>query len=94
MDIKEVIIDKKEWKKRISVLLTIVGDRTKLASVLIFKGKKGKIIEKEINGNIHVLRKEILTLVQENSWCYSEIFSFWFENIFLSYEKKITKNVF
>ena len=42
----------------------------------IFKGKKGKIIEKEINGNIHILRKEIFALVQENSWCYSGIFSF------------------
>lgn len=61
---KEVIIDTKgNEKKRISVLLTIVGDGSKLPAVLIFKGKKGKIIEKEINGNIHVLRKEIFALV-------------------------------
>ena len=64
---KEVIIDTKgNEKKRISVLLTIVGDGSKLPTVLIFKGKKGKFLEKEIN--IHVLRKEIFALVQENSW--------------------------
>ena len=89
---KEVIINTKgNEKKRISVLLNIVGDGSKLPAVLIFKGKKGKIIEKEIKGNIHVLRKEIFALVQENSWCYSQIFSFWYENIFLNYEKKINK---
>ena len=61
---KEVIIDTKgNEKKRISVLLTIFGDGSKLPAVLIFKGKKGKFIEKEINGNIHVLRKEIFALV-------------------------------
>ena len=38
---KEVIIDTKgNEKKRISVLLTIVGDGTKLPTVLIFKGKR------------------------------------------------------
>ena len=65
---KEVIIDTKgNKKKRISVLLTIVGDDSKLPAVLIFKGK---IIEKEINGNI--LKKEIFCLVQV--WKY--IFKF------------------
>ena len=89
---KEVIIDTKgNEKKRISVLLTIVDDGSKLPAVLIFKGKNGKFIEKEINGNIHVLRKEIFALVQENSRCDSQIFSSWHENIPLNYEKKINK---
>ena len=51
-------------KKRISLLLTIVGDGTELAPVLILK-KKG-----------------------------FRNFSFWYENIFLSYEKKIKKMPF
>ena len=74
---KEVIIDAKgNEKKRISVLLTIVGDGTKFEPVLIFKGKKGEIIEKEIKSNIHLLRKDIFALVQENSRCEAEIFLF------------------
>ena len=89
---KEVIIDTKgNERKRISFLLTIVDEGSKLPAVLIFKGKKVIIIEKEINGNMHVLRKEIFALVQENSWCDSQIFSFWYKNIFLNYEKKINK---
>lgn len=29
--------------------------------------------------------------ILKNSWCYAEIFRYWYKNIFINYENKIDK---
>ena len=50
-------------KKRFSVLLTIVGDGTKLAAVLIFKGKK--------RWGFRKINKQKYTCIKKRNFCFS-----------------------
>ena len=55
-------------KKRISILLTIAGEGTKLQPFLIFKGKPGKNTDKNLKNNLHVIKGDIILYAKnENS---------------------------
>ena len=56
--------------------------RIQTSSLLILKGKIGKKKEKELNNIEIVKNKKIFIKCQENTWCSSEIFLFWLNNIF------------
>ena len=89
---KEIIIDTNgNEKKRITVLLTVAGDGTKLEPILVFQGKKGKNVEKELQGNRNIALSKCYAYTQEYSWVDSHIFNNWYKNIYLKYEKLIGK---
>jgi len=60
-------------------------DRKKLAPLIIFKGQKNKIIEKQLN-NLDIVKNEKLFVVyQNNTWCDCEICINWLTNIYEEY---------
>ena len=63
-------------KMRISVVLTILADASKLPPLLIFKGKSNGPKEKKLQKNINVLNGLILVKFQENSWTDKSIFQY------------------
>jgi len=91
---KEVIIDSNgNENKRISVLLSICGDGTKIAPFCIFDGENEKRLEKELN-NLEIIKNQKLYAVYHKyAWCDSDIFQRWYEEVYLKYEKfQVKKN--
>lgn len=65
---KTILIKSQNQQKcRISVILGIVTDGSKLAPLIILKGKAGGYIEKELAKNIYVLSKKCLIYVNQNA---------------------------
>jgi hypothetical protein len=58
-------------KNRVSIILSIAGDGTKLLSLMLFKGEPGKITEKRLKENAEVKKNYICC--QPNSWAISDI---------------------
>lgn len=89
---KEVIINTEgNEDKKISVLLTIAGDGTKLPPYLIFKGKEEKSTEKDLQKNEHVLNQKVFACCQRRAWCDTSIFLKWYHQVYLHYEKNVIK---
>ena len=79
---------------RITIILTIAGDGTKLPPFVILKGKPGKIIENHVKNLEYVVTKKIFVCCQENRWCTEDIFADWIKNIFIPYQILLKKNVY
>ena len=73
-------------KNRVSVILSIAGDGTKLPPLMIFKGEPGKITEKKLKENPEVKNKKIYICCQQNSQAISDIIINWYNDIFKNYE--------
>ena len=63
-------------KLRISCLLTIAGDRTKLPPYIILKGEKEDRIIKQLSKNNHVINKNIFIGMDKNSCTTIEIINY------------------
>ena len=74
---------------RITIILTIEGDGTKLPPFVILKGKPGKIIENHVKNLEYVVNKKIFICCQENGWCTEDIFAEWIKNIFIPYQNSL-----
>ena len=59
-----------QQKCRISVILGIVADSSKLKPLIIFKGKIGGLIEKNLLKNKYVESEKCLVSVNQNAWGY------------------------
>ena len=89
---KEVIINTDgNENRRISVVLTVCSDGSKLSPYCIFEGEKEKRTEKELNDLEIIKSKKMFAVCQKNAWCDTEIFQRWYEEVFLNYEKSINK---
>ena len=85
---KTIIIKTQNQQKcRISILLGIGADGSKLMPLLIFKGKTGGYIETELSKNKYVLNKKCLISVNQNAWATDTIIKKWFYNIWIKYIK-------
>lgn len=62
-------------KIRISVLLGILANGSKLPLVIIFKGEKGKNKKNKLKNNINVLNNKAFVYCQPKAWVDTEIFS-------------------
>ena len=72
---KNIEIEKKERSHyRVTVILSIVGDGTKLLSFIILKGEPGKYIETTLKKLKYVKNKNIFVLCQKYGWCTTRIF--------------------
>ena len=80
-------------KMRISVVLTILADGSKLPPLLIFKGKSHGSKEKKLQKNSNLLNGLILVKCQENA--DNSIFQYWLNNIWFynSTKKSICKSL-
>ena len=74
---------------RITIILTIAGDGTKLPPFAILKVKPGKIIENHVKNLEYVVNKKIFICCQENGWCTEDIFAEWIKNIFIPYQNSL-----
>ena len=85
---KSIIIKTQNQQKcRISVLLCIAADGSKLPPLIILKGKSGGIIEKNISKNNLVITKKCYVCVNDNAWSTDSIIKHWFYNVWLRYIK-------
>ena len=78
-------------KCRFTAVLAIIASGKKLPPLIICKGKVGKRKEIQLNSLECVKNKTIYVKCQENSWCDTNIFKFWVNNIFLYYQNFIIK---
>ena len=68
--VKEVeIVTSGAEKDRVSLLLSVAADGTKLLAMIILKGVPEEKIEKELNSLPLVKNKKIYACCQQNSWC-------------------------
>lgn len=71
-----------------SIILTISADRDKLKPLIIFKGKSGGLVEKNLPKNSYVLSIKCLICVNQNVWATDSIIKVWFNKIWVEYLKK------
>ncbi len=71
-----------------SIILTISADRDKLKPLIIFKGKSGGLVEKNLPKNSYVLSIKCLICVNQNAWTIDSIIKVWFNKIWLEYLKE------
>ena len=64
-----------------------MADGDKLPPLIIFKGKIGGTIEKELSNNINVKKNNCFICVNENAWATDNIIKVWFYHIWLKYLK-------
>ena len=87
-DKKTILIKSQNQEKcRITIILCIVADGDKLPPVIIFKGKTGGRIEKELSNNKYVKENKWFISVNENAWATNKIINFWLNHIWLAYLK-------
>jgi hypothetical protein len=77
----------KKEKKRISALLTICADGTRLEPFLVFKGKEKKDVYNEVQKHPLVINKSVYAWAQENAWVDSNAFLEYLEQIIFKYKK-------
>ena len=68
-------------------MLCITAEGSNLPPLIIFKGKSGGIIEKNISKIIFVLSKKCFVCLNDNSWATDSIINYWFYNVSLKYLK-------
>jgi len=74
---------------RITIILTIEGDGTKLPPYVILKRKPGKTIENHLKNLEYIFKNKIFVCCQEKGWCTKDIFANWIKNIFIPYQKSL-----
>ena len=79
-------------RTRLSLLLAINANGGKLKPLIVFRGKFNSTKQNRLNKNLHVAKKELYVVCQENSWVTKEIFEFWLTNILFPYGRFINKN--
>ena len=79
---------------RISVLLSIVANGTKLPPFIIIKGESGKSIEKELRSLPYVKNGNVYVYCQPQGWCTLSLFQEWIKMVFYLMRKNMEKNVF
>ena len=72
-------------KCRISVLLIIVDDGSKLTPLIIFKAKDRANIYNKLQKDQHVIKGECFVECNENAWSTKSIISRWFTLIWNKY---------
>ena len=85
---KEIIINTDgSESKRVSVLLTIIANGSKLNPFLIFVGEPEKTNEKRFSEIKEIKSKTIHAVCQKKGWCDTPTFIKWYEQVYLKYEK-------
>ena len=67
---------------RITSILGVAGDGTKLPPLIILEGESGKSIETKYRKIDYVQNGEVLIYCQKNGWCTNEIFEEWLKKNF------------
>ena len=81
---KTILIKTQNQEKvRISIILTISADGDKLKPLIIFKGKTGGLIEKNLSKNLYIIANKYVICVNQNAWATDSIIKVWFNNIWL-----------
>ena len=71
-------------KLRISAVLCVLADGSKLPPLFIFRGINNGRKEEELKKNKYVLKGDILVKCQPNEWTDHYIFIYWVNNIWFS----------
>lgn len=71
-------------KLRITVILCILSDGTKIPPLIIFRGETNKIKEKKLQNNEYVKKGLCYIKCQPNSWADNNIFIYWLTNIWFN----------
>ena len=84
-------------KMRISAVLCVLADGSKLPPLLIFRGKTNGPKENELKKNKYVTKGEIFVKCQPKAWTAHDIFMYWLNNIWLSpsiFKSEINQYIF
>lgn len=76
---------------RITCMLTVCADGTKLPPLLVFKAKPGGAVEREFTKND--FPKDCHYLVQENAWTDERVMLHWVDHVLAPYVKKAPKGI-
>ena len=82
------IVMKNQEKMRVSLILAVLTDGTKLPPYIIFKGNNSSpILTKEISNLTHVKNKEVFFTFNANAWTTGEILIDWLNKVWFEYLK-------
>ena len=82
------IVTQNQEKMRVSLILAVLADGTKLPPYIIFKGNNSStILTKEISNLPHVKNKEIFYAFNINAWTTGEIVIDWLNKVWFEYLK-------
>lgn len=73
---------------RITLILTVAADGTKLPPIVIVKGEEGEIIENHLR-KLDVKNNNLLVYCQRRGWCTNLFFIEWIKLVLLSYQRSI-----
>ena len=76
---------------RITIILSIAGDGTKLPPLVILKGQPGKTIENHLKNLEYVIKQNIFICCQEKGWCTNDIFTEWIKKIYIPYQANVNE---
>ena len=71
---------------RITILLSVLADCTKLPPLIIFRGETKKTKENKLQNNKYVLNGKWYMECQRNAWADNNIFNYWLNNIWFNNE--------
>ena len=82
------IVTQNQEKMRVSLILAVLADSTKLPPYIIFKGNTSSpILTKEISNLPQVKNKEIFFVFNTNAWSTGEIVIDWLNKVWFEYLK-------
>ena len=82
------VVTQNQEKMRVSLLLSVLADGTKLPPYIIFKGNNSSpILTKELSNLPHIKNKEIFFAFNINAWTTGQIVIDWLNKVWLEYLK-------
>lgn len=78
---------------RITCCLSVCADGTKLPPLLVYKGKPGGLIQKELNQKDSNYPKDIVYTVQENAWTDERVMLLWIDQVLRPHVKDVPSGV-
>lgn len=84
---KSIIVKTQNKEKlRISALLCILADGSKLSPYLIYKGNEDStLLKKVLDTNEFVKNKKVFYTFNENEWCIAEVMIDWINQVWNNY---------
>eukprot|EP01022_Parablepharisma_sp_SALTPOND_P014365 TRINITY_DN1946_c0_g1_i2.p1 TRINITY_DN1946_c0_g1~~TRINITY_DN1946_c0_g1_i2.p1 ORF type:complete len:598 (-),score=38.42 TRINITY_DN1946_c0_g1_i2:314-1894(-) len=91
---KTVAVDTpKKGNKRVTLILAVASDGSKLPPLLIFKGEFGKTLHKKLQKNTLVAQKRVYACCDPKAWNGQNPMKFWIDNIWNTHSRNMQNNI-
>ncbi len=77
---------------RLTLILAVASDGSKLPPLLVFKGEYGKKLHKMLQKNLIIMSKRVYACCDKKAWNSSTIMNFWLDNVWNSFSRNMKAN--